>query len=63
MWPAGVSIQAEHGGPDAPDLTETLQNFGINSVAVAILGFLVYRDSKQKADRITDREETLGRLQ
>ncbi|KAJ9527361.1 hypothetical protein QJQ45_025630 [Haematococcus lacustris] len=61
----GGVAEWDQGGPDAPDLTETLQNFGINSVAVAILGFLVYRDvqSKQKADHITDREETLGRLQ
>jgi hypothetical protein len=32
------------GGEGAPDLQESLQNFGINLTAVLILGFLVYRD-------------------
>jgi hypothetical protein len=39
-------INYNTGGPDAPDLQETLQNFGINSVAFAVLSFLVYRDVK-----------------
>lgn len=53
------------GGPDAPDLTESLTNLGVNTTAVAVLSFLLYRDvsQKQQAVRITTREELLGRLQ
>lgn len=53
------------GGPDAPDLNESLTNLGINVTAVAVLSWLVYRDvsSKQAELRITTREEGLGRLQ
>ncbi|KAG2446119.1 hypothetical protein HXX76_000718 [Chlamydomonas incerta] len=56
---------ALQGGPDAPELNETLTNLGINTAAVAVLSFLVYRDvsSKQAELRVTTREEGLGRLQ
>ncbi|MEW5305795.1 MAG: hypothetical protein WDW36_008313 [Sanguina aurantia] len=58
-------IAAVKGGPGAPELQETLQNFGINSSAVAVLGFLLWRDisSKEKAISVTTREELLGILQ
>ncbi|KAG2498001.1 hypothetical protein HYH03_004260 [Edaphochlamys debaryana] len=58
-------IKSLQGGPGAPELTESLTNFGINSAAVAVLSFLLYRDisSKQQAVKITTREELLGRLQ
>ncbi len=32
------------GGPSAPDLNESLQNFGINLAAVLVLGFIIVRD-------------------
>lgn len=53
------------GGEGAPDLTESLQNFGINSAVLAVLGAVLYRDaqSKQKSLQVTDREELLSRLQ
>ncbi len=53
------------GGPDAPELTESLTNLGVNVTAVVVLSFLLYRDvsAKQQAVRITNREEGLGRLQ
>lgn len=53
------------GGEGAPDLTESLQNLAINSTAVVVLGALLYRDfaGKQKALKVTDREESLSRLQ
>jgi hypothetical protein len=43
---------------------ESLTNFGINSAAVAVLGFLVYRDlqAQKKATSVTKREEELSRL-
>ncbi|KAG2448651.1 hypothetical protein HYH02_006008 [Chlamydomonas schloesseri] len=53
------------GGPDAPDLNESLTNLGINTAAVALLSWLLWRDisSKQAEMKITTREEGLGRLQ
>lgn len=47
------------------DLQESLINFSINAAALAVFGFLVYRDySKQQQDiRQIEREEALGRLQ
>lgn len=48
----------------SPNLQESLTNFGINSAALAILSFLVYRDlqAQKKATSVTSREEELGRL-
>lgn len=53
------------GGEGAPDLQETLQNFAINSAAVAVFGFIFNRDiNKQRSDKATiEREESLARLQ
>jgi hypothetical protein len=53
------------GGDGAPDLTETLQNFVINSAAFALLSFLFVRDiqSQDRDQRTIQREEMLGRLQ
>ena len=53
------------GAPNAPDVTETLTNAGINVAAVAILGTVVYRDVQgAKRDRqLVEREETLATLQ
>ncbi|EFJ44781.1 acetylglucosaminyltransferase [Volvox carteri f. nagariensis] len=58
-------VKALQGGPEAPDLNESLTNLGVNSVAVAVLSYLLYRDvsQKQEAVRITTREELMGRLQ
>jgi hypothetical protein len=53
------------GGEGAPNLQETLQNFGINAAALAVLGFFVYRDvsAQQKDQAVILREEALARLQ
>jgi hypothetical protein len=53
------------GGEGAPDLQETLQNFGINAAALAVLGFFVSRDvAAQRRDQaVIEREEALARLQ
>ncbi|GLC51467.1 hypothetical protein PLESTB_000505700 [Pleodorina starrii] len=61
----GRLVKSIAGGPDAPDLTESLTNLGVNTVAVAVLSYLLYRDvsQKQEAVRITTREEVMGRLQ
>lgn len=58
-------IAALKGGEGAPDLTETLQNFGINAAAVTVLSFLLYRDfaGQRKDQTIVEREETLAALQ
>eukprot|EP00983_Pelagomonas_calceolata_P024062 756439-Pelagomonas_calceolata.AAC.1 len=37
------------GGEGAPDLQETLQNLAINTTAVAVIGFFLYRDVKVRA--------------
>lgn len=52
------------GGPDAPDLSESLTNLGVNVTALVVLVFLLLRDlrSKDKDVTITQREEGLGRL-
>jgi len=57
-------VAALKGGEGAPDVTETLQNLGINSAAVVVLGGLLYRDlkSKEKDVKVTKREEEMGRL-
>jgi hypothetical protein len=53
------------GGDGAPDLTETLQNLGINGAAVALLGFIVSRDlaASERDKQVVKSEEALGRLQ
>lgn len=53
------------GGEGAPDLQETVQNFGINSAALAVLGFFVYRDvsAARRDQAVVEREEALARLQ
>jgi hypothetical protein len=53
------------GGEGAPDLQETLQNFGINAAALAVLSFFVLRDvsSQNKDQQVITREEALGKLQ
>lgn len=58
-------IAALKGGEGAPDLNETLQNFGINAAAVAVFSFLLYRDfaGQRKDQTIVEREETLAALQ
>lgn len=58
-------VAALQGGDGAPDLAETLKNFGINTAAVAVLGFLFLRDLKAAASdkRTVEAEEALGRLQ
>jgi hypothetical protein len=53
------------GVPDAPDLSETVQNFAVNSGALALLVFLLLRD-RQKANRelkVIEREEMLAKLE
>lgn len=53
------------GGEGAPDVTESLQNLGINGLAVAVLGWLVARDLKgrEQDEIVVAREESLARLQ
>ena len=41
---AARTARPRAGGAGAPELQETLQNFTINSVALTVLGFFVYRD-------------------
>jgi hypothetical protein len=56
---------ALRGGEGAPDLAETTKNFGVNSAAVAVLGWLFLRDLRAAAadKRTVEAEEALGRLQ
>ncbi|KAL4854848.1 Protein LOW PSII ACCUMULATION 1 [Chlorella vulgaris] len=58
-------LAAVQGGEGAPDLQETLQNFGINAAALAVLSFFVLRDvsSQNKDQQVITREEALGKLQ
>ncbi len=46
-------------------MQESLQNFAINALGLAVFGYLVYRDySQQQKDRQQiAREEALGKLQ
>ncbi|KAL4422500.1 hypothetical protein ABPG75_008697 [Micractinium tetrahymenae] len=61
----GRLVAALQGGEGAPDLQETVQNFGINSAALAVLGFFVYRDvaTARRDQAVVEREEALARLQ
>ncbi|GMH35910.1 hypothetical protein BSKO_03778 [Bryopsis sp. KO-2023] len=58
-------IAALQGGEGAPDLTGTLQNLGINSAGVLVLGFFLNRDLAQqgKDKAVVEREEALADLQ
>ncbi|KIY97927.1 hypothetical protein MNEG_10037 [Monoraphidium neglectum] len=60
----GRLVQSLRGGPDAPPLTESLTNLGVNSAALAILVFLLVRDlrGKEADEKVTSREEALSRL-
>ncbi|KAI8464506.1 MAG: hypothetical protein J3K34DRAFT_114825 [Monoraphidium minutum] len=60
----GRLVQSLQGGPNAPPLTESLTNFGINATALAVLAFFLVRDLRNKeADtKVTTREEALSRL-
>lgn len=62
---AGRAVYPPAGGEGAPDLQETVQNFGINSAALAVLGFFVYRDvaAARRDQAVVEREEALARLQ
>lgn len=62
MW---GSVRALPGGEGAPDLTESVTNFFVNSIVLAIISVILKRDldAKQKALKVTDREELLSRLQ
>lgn len=53
------------GGPDAPDVTESVQNLAINVTALTALLFFLKRDldNKEKDLKRADREEALSRLQ
>lgn len=61
----GRLVAALQGGEGAPDLQETVQNFGINSAALGVLGFFVYRDvsAARRDQAVVEREEALARLQ
>ena len=61
----GRLVLALQGGEGAPDLTESVTNFAINSTVLALVSVLLYRESKAKAKsvEVTDREELLSRLQ
>ena len=58
-------LLAFQGGEGAPDLTESLTNFGVNAGVLTLAGVLLYRDNKakEKSVEVTDREELLSRLQ
>lgn len=58
-------VAATRGGEGAPDLQESIQNFAINSGALALFIFLLVRDfSGQSKDQIiVEREEKLAELQ
>jgi tetratricopeptide (TPR) repeat protein len=58
-------VAAARGGDGAPDLQESIQNFAINSGALALFIFLLIRDFKgQGKDQIiVEREEKLANLQ
>lgn len=58
-------VAATRGGDGAPDLQESIQNFAINSGALALFIFLLLRDFKgQGKDQIiVEREEKLATLQ
>jgi hypothetical protein len=60
---AGARLAA--GGEGAPELQESVQNFGINVSALAVLSYFLYRDiQKREVDlKSSRREEALGRLQ
>lgn len=62
---SGRLLVALQGGEGAPEVQETLHNFGINTAALAVLAFFVYRDvSAQRRDQaVIKREEGLARLQ
>ena len=53
------------GGEGAPDLGDSLQNFGINLAALLGLGYLVSRDlaAERKDQEVILREEALGELE
>lgn len=57
-------VKALQGGEGAPELAETVQNFGINSGVLALLLFLLWRDlqTKSRDEKVTEREEEMGRL-
>uniref|UniRef100_A0A061RBA2 Uncharacterized protein n=1 Tax=Tetraselmis sp. GSL018 TaxID=582737 RepID=A0A061RBA2_9CHLO len=61
----GRLIAAIRGGEGAPDLQQTLQNFGINAGALALLVFLLARDQRRKKRElgVIEREERLAKLQ
>jgi tetratricopeptide (TPR) repeat protein len=58
-------VAATRGGDGAPDLQESVQNFAINSTALALFIFLLVRDFKGqgKDQLIVEREEKLAALQ
>lgn len=58
-------VSALQGGDNAPDLSETTTNFGINAAAVALFGYLVYRDlaAQRRDEQVVEREEALGALE
>lgn len=58
-------VTALQGGENAPDVTDSAQNFGINAAALALLGYLLYRDitSQRRDQQIVEREEDLAALQ
>lgn len=57
--------RAPAGGEGAPELQESVQNFGINVGALAVLSYFLYRDVKTREVDLKSsrREEALGRLQ
>lgn len=58
-------VKALQGGADAPNLAETLENLGINTAALAVLGTILFYDlkGKEKDLKVVLREEDLARLQ
>ena len=58
-------VLAVQGGEGAPPLTDSITNFSVNVIVLAVVSVLISRDlnEKDKAMKVTEREELLSRLQ
>ena len=58
-------VLAVQGGEGAPPLTDAITNFSVNAIVLAVVSVLIARElkEKEKAMKVTEREELLSRLQ
>lgn len=58
-------VLAVQGGEGAPPFTDAITNFSVNAIVLAVVSVLISRDLKEKerAMKVTEREELLSRLQ